>query len=213
MSLEELKNLVILGENEQLEFKRKANHPEKIIREIVAFANTRGGKLLIGVDDNGTIPGLRDAGEEKYVLEQAINDCIVPKVDFDLTIIPINQKKSIISYHIFESKNKPHYVIEDPKSQTTHAYIRVEDKTMKASKEIRQILRKKDKGDGVHFNYGRKENILMKYLELHTSITLSEFQRIANLPRWIASKTLVRLVLANVLAVEVAEKEDKFIRK
>ncbi|MEQ8573732.1 MAG: ATP-binding protein, partial [Fulvivirga sp.] len=51
MTFQELKRLVSQGESETLEFKRKVAHPEKIVKEIVAFANTKGGKLLIGVSD------------------------------------------------------------------------------------------------------------------------------------------------------------------
>ena len=72
MELKELYRLVRKGEGETLEFKRKAAHPEKIVREVVAFANTKGGDLLIGVDDNGTIPGVKYAEEEIFVLNKAI---------------------------------------------------------------------------------------------------------------------------------------------
>ena len=57
--IHELKRLALEGEGLQLEFKRKASHPEKIVRELIAFANTEGGTLLIGVDDDGSIPGLK----------------------------------------------------------------------------------------------------------------------------------------------------------
>ena len=157
MNINELRDLVKSGENETLEFKRKAAHPEKIIKEIVAFANTKGGKLLIGVDDNGSLPGLKFANEEQFALNEAIQKLIKPKINFVLKVIPLNAKKSVISYDIFESKNKPHYVIEDQQQAWGKAYVRVEDKTVKASKEIREILKRKNKGRGIHFRYGEKE--------------------------------------------------------
>ncbi|MFM8913049.1 MAG: helix-turn-helix domain-containing protein, partial [Flammeovirgaceae bacterium] len=55
----ELKKLVFEGEGLQLEFKRKASYPEKIVRDLIAFANTEGGTLLVGVDDDKTIPGVK----------------------------------------------------------------------------------------------------------------------------------------------------------
>ena len=210
MNLSELKSVVSLGEGENLEFKRKVNHPEKIIREIVAFANTKGGKLLIGVDDNGRLSGLKFAREDEFALEHAIQQWITPKIDYQLKLIPLNAKKAIISYEIYESKTKPHYVIENEGSIWKRAYVRVADKTIKASKEFREILRKKDKGNGIRFRFGEKEKLLMQYLEEHDHITITAYCQIANLPRWLASRTLVRLVLANVLQIVVTETEDKY---
>lgn len=56
------------GESQNLELKLKANHPEKIVKEIVAFANTEGGNLLLGVDHNLQIKGLKFVEEEEFLL-------------------------------------------------------------------------------------------------------------------------------------------------
>ena len=58
MSRQDLKNLIATGESSFLEFKQQVASPEKIAREIAAFANTKGGKLLIGVADNGEMVGV-----------------------------------------------------------------------------------------------------------------------------------------------------------
>lgn len=68
--LRELKKLASEGEGIQLEFKLKATYPEKIVRELIAFANTEGGTLLIGVDDDGSIPGVKYPEEEAHVVRQ-----------------------------------------------------------------------------------------------------------------------------------------------
>ena len=125
----------------------------------------------------------------------------------------MNAKKSLISYDILESKNQPHYVIEDQTQAWGKAYIRVEDKTIKASKEIREILKRKNKDKGVYIRFGEKEKILMAYLDQNEFITLRKFQQIANLSRPIASRTLVKLVLANVLRINVNETQDVFTLK
>ncbi len=213
MTLGELRSLVRLGENERLEFKRKVAHPEKIIKEIVAFANTKGGRLLIGVDDDGKLPGLKCVHEEQFALNEAIKNYIEPTVDYAFKIIPLNAKKSIISYEIFESNHKPHYVLNDGEFNHKKVYVRVEDRTVKASKETRQILRNRDKEAFKPFRYGKKEQLLMAYLDKNPSITVDKFQEIAKLPRFIASKTLVRLVLADVLDINVGEVVDTFQMK
>ncbi|MCK5704374.1 MAG: ATP-binding protein, partial [Cyclobacteriaceae bacterium] len=74
MKLPELEYLVRNGEGQLLEFKLKASFPEKIVKEMVAFANSNGGQLLIGVDDDGRISGLKFAEEDKFVIEKAIQN-------------------------------------------------------------------------------------------------------------------------------------------
>ena len=72
MDIREIKRLVKEGETDTLEFKRKANFPEKIVKEIVAFANTKGGKLFIGVDDDRSVTGVKNFSEDIYSLREAI---------------------------------------------------------------------------------------------------------------------------------------------
>ncbi len=78
LDVKALKALVKQGEGMHLEFKLKAAHPEKIVREIVAFANTEGGLLLIGVSDDKSIPGLKFPDEEEYILTRAIAKYCAP---------------------------------------------------------------------------------------------------------------------------------------
>ena len=222
MSMQEIQNLVSKGEGENIEFKRKVAHPEKIIREIVAFANTKGGNLLIGVDDNGSIPGIKFADEEIFVLEKAIQQWCRPKIDYDVEVVQINQKKSVVHYRVKESEKKPHYVLNHPKPPAPRqrkkrrghkgkAYVRYEDKSLQASPEVWKILRRGRRQKDIQFTFGEKEKLLMEYLEQNKQITLSQFAELAQLPRFRASHTLVLLVLANVLRIIPKEKEDVFM--
>ena len=74
MDLAELRKLVRQGEGENLEFKRKATHPDKIAREIIAFANTTGGILLVGVDDDKSIYGCKYADEEAFAIQSFLDN-------------------------------------------------------------------------------------------------------------------------------------------
>jgi predicted HTH transcriptional regulator len=213
MTIRELRFLISQGEGSTLEFKKKAAHPEKIVREIVAFANASGGHLLIGVDDSGQVSGLKCAQEEAYVLEAAIARYCKPAIDFRMEYIPLSENKGVLSYHIFESPVKPHAVMEHSSSQPATVYVRVADKSIKASREVKEILRRRRKERDVKFHYGQKEQVLLKYLAEHPRITLSEFCQIANLNRYKASRTLVILVLANVLEIFPQEKEDYYMLK
>jgi predicted HTH transcriptional regulator len=213
MDIRDIKRLIKAGENEAIEFKKKANFPEKIVKEIVAFANTTGGNLLIGVEDDGKITGTKTVEEDLFVLENAIANFCKPKINYTIDVVLINEKRAVLNYTIFESRNKPHFVI-DPSSQNNgKAYIRLKDKSLQASRELIEILKKSHRIKGMKVQLGDKEKILMNYLGEHPEITLNEFSKIANIKKYVASKTLVWLVLANILEIEVREDQDIYRQK
>ena len=210
MNVTEIRKLVRQGETETIEFKTKVNHPEKIVKEIVAFANTRGGKLLLGVSDQGELLGLSAAEEALYTLEAAISKYCFPKIPYQHEIIPLTAKKSIVIYTIFESKIKPHYTRVGNHKKSRQEYIRLADRSVKASREMKEILRRERGRSAVRFTYGEKEKVLLNYLEQHHYITLRNFAKIAGINRFKASRTLVTLVLAKVLQIIPREGEDLF---
>ena len=56
----DLQSLISQGENQSLEFKSAQVHPNSLAKEMVAFANTTGGAILLGVEDDGSVTGLAD---------------------------------------------------------------------------------------------------------------------------------------------------------
>ena len=210
MNFREIKAMVKAGENDFLEFKRKVRFPEKIVKEVVAFANTRGGDLLIGVDDNGNIPGLKFAEEEAFVLENAIHQYCFPKIRYRTETVSTPDDRSVIRYRIFESRRKPHYVLEPDANGKKKVYIRIGDKSIQASREIIEILKRSRIKRGIGFHFGEKERTLMQYLDRHDSITMEEFSLVAGISRKVASKTLIWLVLASVLMIEPGEEKDRY---
>ena len=93
------------------------------------------------------------------------------------------------------------------------AYIRLADRSVQASRELIEILKKRQQTKNIKVNFGEKERILMNYLGEHDKITLKTFSEIANIKRSIASKTLVWLVSANILDIEAREDEDAYTQK
>jgi len=205
--VQELKKLVARGEGLTLEFKRKATHPEKIVREMIAFANTQGGILLVGIGDDKTIPGLKFPEDESYVIQQALENC-KPNLAFTETFIPIGDNKIVIQYTIPESAKKPHMLLFA--DNVKECYVRAEDMSIKASREVREIIQRAQKKKDIKFYYGEYETLLMKYLDENSFITLKQFMAVAKLNRFRASKKLILLVLANVLRVTPGEKGDVY---
>lgn len=210
MTLQEVKSLAAKGEGLKIEFKKKAAFPEKIVREVIALANTEGGDLLIGVDDDGTVSGQRFIQEEIFVMEKAIRELIFPPLAFEIFTIKLTEKKGVAVFRIPLSPDRPHYLKMKEKKQ---AFIRVGDRSVQASREVWEVLKKSRVPKDTVFTYGRKEEILMKALGEKGKITLKEFSKVAGIPPFLASKTLVRLVSANVLTIHPQETEDFFTLK
>jgi predicted HTH transcriptional regulator len=93
MSPADLRNLIQTGEGTYLEFKKTTPSPEKIAREIAAFANTKGGTILVGVDDYKNITGIRAYYEEEYLLQKAAHECCVPAVPIRIELVHSGQHR------------------------------------------------------------------------------------------------------------------------
>ncbi|MFC3878910.1 helix-turn-helix domain-containing protein [Algoriphagus namhaensis] len=210
MQLADVKRLAGRGEGLTIEFKKKAAHPEKIVRELIAMANTAGGVLLVGVDDDGTVSGQKFIEDEVYVLEKAIEELIFPPLNYTRETLAINEKKGVAIFEIPLSDARPHFLKVDGMRKS---YIRVKDRSVQASKEVWEILKKGKREKDVIFTYGEKEELLLKALDEKEQITVKEYAKLARIPKFLASRTLVRLVLANVLAIHPQEAEDFFTLK
>jgi predicted HTH transcriptional regulator len=210
MDIKELRTLVQQGEGFHLEFKLKATHPEKIVREMVAFANSDGGKLLVGVADDKSIPGVKFPDEEEYILEKAITQLIDPPLSFTLEKITLPDERGVLVYKINSSELKPHYVKLPESEEFGKTYVRVADRTVQASKEMREVLKGIRKQRNYRFEFGEKEKTLMQYLAGNQHITVDGFSEIAKIPRQTASRTLVLLVLSGVLRIIPDEEQDFF---
>ncbi len=208
MNLQELTRLVSLGEGPHLEFKRRVPRSERIVKEIVAFANTQGGRLLLGVDDDGTILGVRDAAEEEFALKQALDEHCDPMVPHRSQRIAITKKRDVILLHVPESADKPHAVVNP--DGTRAVYQRIGENSVEASREARRLMRYENDSHGVLIEFGEKEQILLRYLDNYGRITVGQFANLANIPRRRASQTLVLLARANVLLLHPDQRQDYF---
>ena len=211
MNLDELKRLVRKGEGEQLEFKRKVSHPEKIARELVAFANTSGGTLLLGVDDSGKIPGSKTIAGDAQEIEAFIQKYCSPQLTYHTQKIPINSKKQVWAIHVEESSDKPHFLISYNAKAPKKAFVRVKDMSITASREMIFIMKKAKRSQGVSIYYGEYERKLLQQLDLLPHITLDETRELLATSYKKASQTLVRLVQAGLLSIHPTEKGDYFM--
>lgn len=211
MDLLELRRLVRNGEGKRLEFKRKVADPEKVAREIVAFANTLGGTLLIGVDDDSTIYGSKNADEEEYQLKTFLQRYTTPRIKTIFQRVPVNATREVIAIEVPESRRKPHFILPNGNYNLRKTYTRVNDMSITASKELMTVMVAERKRRGVSFAYGEFERQLMRRLDVIPRITLEETRELLRVSHGKASTTLVQLVCAGILTIHPTEKGDYFM--
>jgi predicted HTH transcriptional regulator len=206
----DLRRVVAEGEGHQLEFKRKVSHPEKIVREMIAFANTEGGTILIGVDDNGTLAGIKYPDEELLSVREALEKFVRQELVYQDSLITLSENRFILRLDIPPNLKRPLLFWID--SKHSESYVRVNDMSIKASDEMIEIIRRKRQKKDIRFYFAEHELALMKYLDQYPSITSKEFQKLTGLNQYAASRKLILLVLANVLKITATEKGDLYSR-
>ncbi len=76
----ELQGLIAAGEGAKVEFKRDELRPEQLAREIVSFANMNGGTILVGVEDDGSVSGLRRADWQRWLMDTVVWRHVAPRI-------------------------------------------------------------------------------------------------------------------------------------
>ncbi len=202
----DVKNLAQTGEGTYLEFKRTIPSAYKIAREIAAFANTKGGTLLIGVDDDKSLVGVLGYQEEEYLLDKATSELCRPRVDITIEVVHFGERDLLV-IKVPEAAEKPIFV---KNKNEESVFMRENDKNKVASKELIEVIQKKNSDEGVTFEYGPNEQKLFRYLNEYGEITVEKFAQLVNIPREKASGTLVNLVSADILNLFRKDNIDYF---
>jgi predicted HTH transcriptional regulator len=213
MNLKEFQLLLEEGEGPTLEFKRKVTSPAKIARALIAFANTKGGTILFGVDDDKSIVGVESEKMEVEMIETAGRYWCDPPIEPTIEIVTY-RGKDVIVVTIDESAEKPHYLTSgngEEDDQDTKVLIRVKDKTVIASKEVVKILRSESPdAPPLRISIGENERRLFEYLNEQERITVKQYGKLINVSNRRASRILIQLVRAGILRIHTHEKEDYF---
>ncbi|MCG9880800.1 MAG: ATP-binding protein [Bacteroidia bacterium] len=194
------------GESEVLDFKKTISSASKIAKTMSAFANHKGGTLLVGVNDNKTIAGVRSE-DEKYMLDLAAQFYVKPAIEIELIEWELGDK-TVIEAIIPEGEDKPYYAKDDDGKWWAH--IRVKDQSLLASKIVVDVLKKNSGKSPNIIQYTEHERSVLKYLEKNQRGTLKEICKLLNISRWRGQKMLVALVSAGVVRSHQTEKVEYF---
>jgi predicted HTH transcriptional regulator len=192
-----LYNLIAKGEHETLELKYRINDPRKIARTLVAFANTKGGRLLVGIKDNGVISGI-SVDEEYYMVDSGAKLYSVPEINFEVKVHPVSNSKHVLEFIIKPSKTKPHKVIYSDKP--SEVYIRVHDENILAHPvwvNVQERLKLSGK-----IKYTANHNKLLAYLKDNGAKSIDILMKAIFLSEREATEIITDLVVSDIMEIE-----------
>lgn len=202
-----IKQLISQGEHQQLDFKFEISDTEKIARTLVAFANTDGGKLLIGVKDNGVIKGV-SSDEEYYMLENAAQRFCQPEISFFSKEWLLEGKK-VLEVNIPFSPMRPHRAPDQ--NGNYRVFVRVKDENFLANGVLMKLWKKQKSKKNIRITYTEIEEKLLKYLKENTSITIDVFKKMSRISKYKAESILADFILLDIIKMEIKDNGANFV--
>lgn len=132
-------------EGKTLELERDLSSPEGLLRTVVAFANTAGGSILLGVED-GTrrVRGVSDPLALEERVSSMISDAITPRVLPDLEVLSY-RRTHVLSVRVYPSPSRPHFLARKGLERGT--YVRVGSTNRQADAALIAEMRRFARGD------------------------------------------------------------------
>ena len=201
-----IQKLIAQGEHQQQDFKQRIDDSKKIAKTLVAFANSSGGRILIGIKDNGRISGV-DAEEEYHMIQGASDLYCKPEVEFNTKVFKIDNK-AVLEITVLKSEERPHYAkMED---NSWKAYVRKTDHNYMVNGVQIKLWKFEKKDQGEELTITEKEEKVFKYLHENQYITFRKFCNIMRQKPWKAENTLAKLIRWDVLRMDRTEKGWQF---
>ena len=181
-------SLIREGEHQQQDFKYRVSDACKLAKSVSAFANTDGGRLLIGVRDDGNLSGVRSE-EEIYMMHQAAYKYCKPEASIKFDTYHI-EGRTIVIATVPPSTHKPVCAIDA--EGKARAYIRINDENIVVSPVHLALWRESQKPQGAVMTY---DDTIRQLLDaMPTQQTLNQIVRQSRLPRHKVITLLARLI-------------------
>lgn len=193
-----IKELIKQGEHQELDFKFEISNSKKIARTLSAFSNTDGGKLLVGVKDNGKISGVRSE-EEVYMVKGSADLFCKPPIPLKIDSWEISGK-TVLEVTVQKAKERPVYAKDD--SGQWKAWIRKEDENFIANRILIKSWARKNRKRGTFLEMTEKEKSFLKHLDEHQIINFSKLRRITK-----STSPQTEILLINFLSLDIIELE------
>jgi predicted HTH transcriptional regulator len=199
-----LLSLIREGEHQQQDFKYRVADACKLAKSVSAFANTDGGRLLIGVRDDGNLSGVRSE-EEIYMMHQAAYKYCKPEASIKFDTYHA-EGRTIVVATVPPSSKRP--VCAQDEEGHMRAYIRINDENIVASPVHLALWRESQKPQGAMITYN---DDIRKLLEVvHGQLTLNQIVRLSKLPRHKVITLMARLIRFGTLRWEYTNQQFLF---
>ncbi len=190
--------LIEEGEHAHQDFKFQISDARKIARSISAFANNDGGRLLIGVKDNGVAAGIRNE-EDVYMIETAAETFCAPAVKVEMTAYKVDTNIVVLKAEIPKALRPPVMVKEERGAMK--AYFRVKDENMAAPEMLLKAWEYYSGQGGSLLQIDDRQRLLLKLLETEKEVTLDRYVVASHSSRSQALDLIGRLIAAGVVNV------------
>ncbi len=201
-----VKHLIRKGEGPEVEFKRTLHSEYKLAKTLSAFANARGGYLLVGVNDNKTLFPIKPE-EEVFMLERVSEFRIKPPVNIHVSVFE-DEGESVLVVNIPESDNKPHIITDDKNERKI--YVRVGDQCLLAGEAAIKAMRNEKRRVVPQLNFSNNERLLFDYLKKKKRITVRDYAKLVNISKRRAERILIELVNKGEILELYYDKESYF---
>lgn len=175
-----LSSLISEGEHQRQDFKYKVTDAAKLARSVSAFANTDGGRLLIGVRDDGHLSGVRSE-EEIFMMKEAAGAYCSPAADITFETFLADGRTIVVATVPVATQKPVKAVDEDGRRR---AYIRIADENIVASPVHLRIWHDEASKRGQLYSHGEAEHQVMAALDTDTPHTLAQLVRKAKVGRY-----------------------------
>lgn len=200
-----LQRLILEGEHLQQDFKYRVSDARKLAKSVSAFANTDGGRLLIGVRDDGHMSGVRDE-EEIFMMHQAAYRYCRPDASIKFDTFHV-EGRTIVIATVPPSDKRPICAINEDGRQ--RAYIRIADENIVASPVHLAIWRESENTQGAMMTYTDTVQKLITTMQ-DQRLTLNQLVRRSAIPRHKVITILARLIRFHVAQWEYINQEFLF---
>ncbi len=187
--------LIEEGEHEQQDFKYAISDARKIARSISAFANNSGGRLLVGVKDNGNIIGVPNE-EDIYMLEHAAEAYCYPPQPIEISAFAVDGGAVVLRATIQKAAERPVFCIEQAKKLV--AYYRVHDENIVAHELMVEAWKMQSEASApVSLSDG--DYNFLHFLEQAGHTTLEEYALVAHISAKAARSVITRLLATGII--------------
>ena len=200
-----LQSLIGEGEHQQQDFKYRVSDAQKLAKSVSAFANTDGGRLLIGVRDDGHMSGVRDE-EEIYMMHQAAYRYCRPEASIKFDTYHV-EGRTIVVATVPPSDRRPVCTVGGDGRQ--RAYIRIADENIIASPVHLAIWRESQNTQGTMMTYTDTVRKLIDAMQ-GQRLNLNQLVRRSAIPRHKVITLLARLIRFHVAQWEYANQQFLF---